>query len=134
MPLDVKVNMLIDPGTRDWNSSMVSWDARTRPQGRRTRVRRGGTRGRGRDAADRASLPRRTASCHVARPESGRRGSTRLKSAPIRRKSAPTRPKSVRIGRIGLYRPKRPSQAEIKKKNKRGANAPFYLVISQHSF
>ena len=27
-----------------------------------------------RDAADRASVPRRTASCHVASPESGRRG------------------------------------------------------------
>ena len=76
--------------------------------------------GRGRDAADRASVPRRTASCHVASPESGRRGPTRLKSAPIRRKSAPTRPKSGRV------RPKL-------KKKKKGANAPFYLVISQHS-
>ena len=53
-------------------------------------------------------------------------GLTRLKSAPIRRKSAPTRPKSGRRGqnradsvRIGLYRPKRPSQAEIQKKKKK---------------
>ena len=30
--------------------------------------------GRGRDAADRASVPRRTVSCHVASPELGRRG------------------------------------------------------------
>ena len=36
----------------------------------------------------------RDASCHVAIPESGRRG--------------PNRADSVRIGRIGLYRPKRP--------------------------
>ena len=89
---------------------LISWDARTRPQGRRTRVQRDRTRGRDRDAADRASLPRWTASCHVARPESGRRGPTRLKSAPIRRKSAPTRPKS---GRLGPYRPYRPVSACI---------------------
>ena len=31
------------------------------------------TREGGRDVADRASVPRRTASCHVASPESGRR-------------------------------------------------------------
>ena len=35
------------------------WDARTRLPGQRTRVRRGGTRGRKRDAADRVSVPRR---------------------------------------------------------------------------
>ena len=97
----------------------VSWDARTRPQGRRTRVRRGGTRGRGRDAADRASLPRRTASCHVARPESGRRGWSRRRFGGNRRRRGQNRADSVRIGRIGLYRPKRPSQAEIKKKKKK---------------
>ena len=34
------------------------WDARTRLPGQRTRVRRSGTRRRGRDAADRASVPR----------------------------------------------------------------------------
>ena len=38
---------------------VVNWDARTRLPGRRTRVRRSGTRRRGRDAADRASVPRR---------------------------------------------------------------------------
>ena len=71
--------------------------------------------GRGGDAADRASVPRRTALCHVASPESGRRGPTRLKSTPIRRKSDPMRPKSGRLGRIGricLYRPKWPVSAE----------------------
>ena len=79
------------------NQLHLHWGLRTRPQGRRTRVRRGGTRGRGKDAADRASVPRRTALCHVASPESGRRRPTRLKSAPIRR----------------------PSQAEIQKKKKK---------------
>ena len=54
-------------------------------------------------------------------------GPTRLKSTPIRRKSAPTQPKSGRLGSYRPYRPKRPSQAEIKKKKKKkGANAPFY--------
>ena len=47
---------------------VITRDARTRPQGRRTRVRRGGTRGRGRDAADHTFVPRRTASCHVEVP------------------------------------------------------------------
>ena len=74
---------------------VLIWDARTRRPGQRTRVRRGGTRGRGRDVTDRASVPRRTASCHVASPESGRHG--------------PTRPKS---GRLGPYRPYRPVSAE----------------------
>uniref|UniRef100_A0A7N2LGP7 Uncharacterized protein n=1 Tax=Quercus lobata TaxID=97700 RepID=A0A7N2LGP7_QUELO len=60
------------------------------------------TRRRGRDAADRASVPRRAASRHVADPDSGRRGLTRPKSAP-------TRPKS---GRIGPYRPYRPYRPE----------------------
>ena len=95
----------------------IDWDARMRPQGRRTHVRRGGMRqGRGRPRV-------RAASDRVVPRGKSRIGPTRLKSAPIRRKSAPTRPKS---GRLGPYRPKRPSQAEIKKKKKKGANAPFY--------
>ena len=61
----------------------------------------------------------RAASCHVAIPESGRRGPTRLKSEP-------TRPKS---GRLGPYRPKRPSQAEIKKK-KKGAKRTVWLNLN----
>ena len=76
--------------------------------------------GRGRDAADRASVPRRTASCHVASPESGRRGPTRLKSAPIRRKSDPMRPKS---GRLGPYRPYRPVSAETAETAESGRNS-----------
>ena len=94
----------------------IVWDARTRRWGRRTRVRRGGTRGRGRDAADRASVPRRTALCHLASPESGRRRPTRLKSAPIRRKSAPTRPKS---GQLSPYRPVSAETAESGRNSKK---------------
>ena len=81
--------------------------------------------GRGRDAADRASVPRWTASCHVASPESGRRGPTRLKSTPIRRKSDPMRPKS---GRLGPYRPVSAETAESgrnsKKKKKKKVQPP----------
>ena len=84
----------------------VNWDARMRLPGQRTRVRRGGTRRCGRNAADRASVPRRAASCHVAVPDSGQRGWNR-------RRRGPNRAESVCIG---LYRPKRPIQAEIQKK------------------
>ena len=82
-----------------------------------------------RDAGTRQGCRRprvRAASDRVVPRGKSRIGPTRLKSAPIRRKSAPTRPKSGRRGqnradsvRIGLYRPKRPSQAEIKKKKKK---------------
>ena len=45
----------LDPNRLEGNlttlKSPSTWDARTRRWGRRTRVRRGGTRGRGRDAA-----------------------------------------------------------------------------------
>ena len=57
-----------------------------------------------RDAATREGCRRplvRAASCHVAIPE---------------------------LGRLGLYRPKRPSQAEIQKKKKKVQNAPFDLT------
>ena len=43
-----------------------TWDARTRRQRSRTRVRRGATRRRARDAVDRVSVPRRAASCRNA--------------------------------------------------------------------
>ena len=78
-----------------------------------------------RDAGTRQGRRRprvRAASDRVVPRGKSRIGPTRLKSAPIRRKSALTRPKSGRlgrIGRIGLYRPKRPSQAEIQKKKKK---------------
>ena len=94
--------------------SQKTKDARTRLPGRRTRVRRGGTWRRGRDAADRASVPRRAASRHVADPDSGRRGPTRPKSGPTRPKSGRlgrNRADSVRIGRIG-HIGRRPISAE----------------------
>ena len=91
---------------------IITKDARTRLPGRRTRIRRGGTRRRGRDATDRASVLRRAASRHVADPDLGRRGQNR-------RRRGRNQADSVRIGRIGLYRPKRPSQAEIQKKKKK---------------
>ena len=101
--------------------SLVYRDARTRPHGRRTRVRRGGTR----QGRRRPRVP--AASDRVVPRGKARIGPTRLKSAPIRRKSAPTRPKS---GRLGPYRPYQhvsAETAEIKvKKKKNGANAPFY--------
>ena len=92
---------------------VLIWDAWTRRPGQRTRVRRGGTRGRGRDVTDRASVPRRTASCHVASPESGRRGWNRRRFGGNRRWRGQNRADSVRIGRNGQVRPK------FKKKKKK---------------
>ena len=51
-----------------------TWDARTRLLGQRTRVRRGGTQRPGRDAADRASVPRRATWRVPNRADAGRRG------------------------------------------------------------
>ena len=98
------------------------WDARTRLPGQRTRVRRGGTWGRDRDAADRASLPRLTASCHVARPESGYAAEVGVDSAEIgydAAKIGPTRSVSACIGRNGRVRPKLKKKKKKKKKCKR---------------
>ena len=81
------------------NFCVYFWDARTRLPGEHTRVRRGGTRRRRRDAADRASVPRRA--------------TWRF----------PNRADSVRIGRNGRVRPK-----FEKKKKKKVQNAPFDLT------
>ena len=62
----------------------------------------------------------RAASCHMAIPESGRRGWNR-------RRCGPNRANSVRIG---LYRPKRLSQAEIQKKKKKGAKRTVWLNLN----
>ena len=78
---------------------VVNWDAQTQHPAQRTRVRRGGTRRRGRDAANRASVPHRATWLLPNRADA--------------LKSTSTRPKS---GRLGPYRP---SQAEIQKKKKR---------------
>ena len=105
----------------DWMGYQTIKDARTRLPGRRTRVRRGGTRRRERDAADRASVPRRATLRHVADPNSGQRG-------PTRPKSRPSWPKS---GRIGPYRPYRPATdtAEIGRENRRrGRNSGLRCV------
>ena len=84
------------------------------------------------DAAPRPAHPRPTrkgrrrphvcaASCHVAIPESGRRGWNR-------RRCGPNRADSVRIG---LYWPKRSSQVEIqKKKKKKGAKRTVWLNLN----
>ena len=101
---------------------VLIWDARTRRPGQRTRVRRGGTRGRGRDVTDRASMPRRTASCHVASPESGRRGWNRRRFGGNRRWRGQNRANSVRIGRNGQVRPK------FKKKKKKRCKRTVWLT------
>ena len=88
---------------------VTSWDARTRLQRRRTSVRRGTTRRRARDAADRALVPRRAASATWFLFFFCRLTPTRLRLGPIRADS----------GRIGRNRRNRrngrfkPIQAEI---------------------
>ena len=82
--------------------NFITWDARTRPQGRRTHVRA---------ASDRV-VPR---------------GKSRI--GPMQLKSAPTKPKS---GRLGPYRPKRPSQAEIQIKKKKKRCKRTVLLTLKH--
>ena len=102
-------------------SALVTvWDARTRLPGERTRVRRGGTRRRGRDAADRASVPRRATWRVPNRADAAEIGAD---AAQI----GPTRSVSAGIGRIGRYRPKRPDLGRNSKK-KKVQNAPFDLT------
>ena len=69
--------------------SPIAWDAQTWLQRRCTRVRRGATQRRARDAADRASVPRRAASATWF-----------LFFSPTRADAAETRPDSRRIGLI----------------------------------
>ena len=80
---------------------------------------------RGRDAADRASVPRRATWRVPNRADAAKIGADAAQIGPTRSVSAV----SACIGRIGLYQPKRPSQAEIqKKKKKKVQNAPFDLT------
>ena len=82
----------------DWMRVKIK-DARTRLQRRRTRVRRGATRRRGRDAADRASVPRQAASATWFLFFFRRLAPTRLRLGLIRadlRRLGPYRPKSAR--------------------------------------
>ena len=79
---------------------VIFWNARTRLQRSRTRVRLGRMRRRGRDAADHASVPRQAASCHVDSP-------TRADAAQI----GPYRPN------IGVFRPEKGNWPVRRKKN-----------------
>ena len=87
------------------------WDARTRLPGERTRVRRGGTRQRRRDAADRASVPRRATWRFPNRADATEIGANAAQIGPTRSVSALL----ACIGRNGRVRPK------FKKKKKKGA-------------
>ena len=96
------------------------WDARTRLPGERTRVRRGGTRRRWRDAADRASVPHRATWQFPNRADAAKIGADAAQIGPTRSVSAD----------IGRYRPKRPDlgRNSKKKKKKKVHNAPFDLT------
>ena len=90
--------------------------------GQHTRVRRDGTQGRGRDAADRGSVPRRATWRFPNRADAAEIGADAAEIGADAAQIGPTRSVSavsVCIGRIGLYQLKRPSQAEIQKKKKR---------------
>ena len=81
---------------------------------------------RGRDATDRASVPRRAKWPFPNRADAAEIGVDAAEIGADVAQIGPTRSVSACIGRNGLVRPKF-------KKKKKGANAPFYLVISQHS-
>ena len=78
--------------------------------------------GRGRDAADRASVSRRATWRFPNRADAAEIGTDAAEIGSVATEIGPTRSVSTVsacIGRIGLYRPKRPSQAEIQKKKKK---------------
>ena len=70
----------------------------------------------GAPASDAAGTPQTARPCRVVPRGKSRIGPTRLKSAPIQRKSAPTRPKS---GRLGPYRPVSAETAESGRNSKK---------------
>ena len=86
--------------------------------GQHTRVRRDGTQGRGRDAADRTSVPRRATWRFPNRADAAEIGANAAQIGPTRSVSAV----SACIGRNGRGRPK------FKKKKKKVQNAPFDLT------
>ena len=111
---------------------MFFWDARTRLPGERTRIRRGGTRRRGRDAADRASVPRRATWRVPNRADAAKIGADAAEIGADAAQIGPTRSVSAGIGR---NLPNRPVSAEtarfgpkFKKKKKKRCNAPFDLT------
>ena len=86
---------------------------------------------RGKDVADRASLPRRATWRFPNRADAAEIGTDVAEIGSVANEIGPTRSVSTVsacIGRIGLYRPKRPSQAEIQKKKKKVHNASFDLT------
>ena len=90
---------------------VISWDARTLLPGQRTRVRRGRTRRRGRDAADRVSVPRRAMWRFLNQADAAEIGADAAEIGPTRFVSVV----SACNGRNGRVRPK------FKKKKKKGA-------------
>ena len=97
---------MIEGGDKDMGKA---WDARTRLPGERTRVRRGGTRRRGRDAADRASVPRRATWRFSNRADAAEIGADAAEIGADAAQIAPTRSVSAEL--VG--------QTEIQKKIKR---------------
>ena len=99
-------------GIRDKCRAIIFWDARTRLPGERTRVRRGGTRRRGRDAADRASVPRRATWRVPNRADAAKIGADAAEisadAAEISADATQIRPTRSVSADIGWYRPKRP--------------------------
>ena len=98
-------------------------NARTRLPGERTRVRRGGMRRRGRDATDRASVPRRATWRFPNRADAAKIGADVAKIGADTAQIGPTWSVSAGIGRNGRVRPK-----FKKKKKKKVQNAPFDLT------
>ena len=112
---------------------MQSWDARTRLPGERTHVRRGGTRRRGRDAADHASVPRHATWRFPNRADAAKIGADAAEIGADATQIGPTRSVSAVSADIGRYRSNRLVSAETawfgpKFKKKKVQNAPFDLT------
>ena len=97
-----------------------TWDARTRLPGERTRVRRGGTRRRGRDAADRASVPRRATWRFPNRADAAKIGADVAKIGADTAQIGPTWSVSAEMAESG--------RNSKKKEKKKVQNAPFDLT------
>ena len=80
---------------------VVNWDARTRLPGRRTRIRRGGTWRRGRDAADRTSVPRRATWQVPNRADAAEIGANAAEISTDAAQIGPTRSVSAETAELG---------------------------------
>ena len=109
---------------------LIIWDARTRLPGERTCVRRSKTRRRGKDAVDRASVPRRATWRFPNRADAAKIGADATEIGADVAQIGPTRSVSAVSADIGWYRPKRPDlgRNSKKKKKKKVQNAPFDLT------